>query len=228
MYCTECGVRNEDTDQVCANCGAALPWAVEIGRRDGPAWEKSTRVFDLGAMYETVRDVLFHPTDTFSKMAREGGLGDPVLFYVILGTVFGWVGLLWDWLLPSLSPGLAPGGLLVLAVLFPLVLLLSWAVSSAVTHLFLMLVGGAQHGFETTARVVAYASGSTAIFAVVPFCGSFIQMIWALVVWIIGLARAHDTTTGRTLVAVLLLPLFLFCVIFALFTVLTPNLPPIR
>ena len=228
MYCAECGTRNDDSDQVCAHCGVALPRVVEIEERDGPAWEKRTGVLDLGAMYETVRDVLFRPSYTFSKMAREGGLGGPILFYLILGTVSDWVGLIWDWLFPSLAPALLPGGLLLMVVLLPIVLLLSWVVSSAIAHLFLMLVGGAQRGFETTARVVAYGSGSASIFAAVPFCGSFIQMIWVLVVWIIGLARAHETTTGKTLVAVLLLPLILLCVIFALSTALTPNLPRTR
>jgi hypothetical protein len=45
---------------------------------------------------------------------------------------------------------------------------------------------------------------------IVPVCGSLIVGIWGLVLYCIGLARTHETDTGRAVLAVLL-PLILCC-----------------
>jgi len=85
---------------------------------------------------------------------------------------------------------------------------------SAIVHLFLMLVGGANTGFASTVRVVAYSS-TVQIVQVIPLCGGTIAAVWALVLYIIGLAIAHRTTQGKSALAVLL-PLALCCVCVAI------------
>jgi hypothetical protein len=45
---------------------------------------------------------------------------------------------------------------------------------------------------------------------VIPFCGGLIAGIWKIVLYCIGLARAHETDTGRAVIAVLL-PLIICC-----------------
>jgi hypothetical protein len=45
---------------------------------------------------------------------------------------------------------------------------------------------------------------------IVPFCGGLISGIWGLVAECIGLARAHETDTGRAVLAVFL-PLIVCC-----------------
>ncbi len=73
-----------------------------------------------------------------------------------------------------------------------------------------MIVGGANKTFETTYRVFAYTSGSTALIGLVPICGGIVAGIWAIVCEIIGLREAHETTTGKAVVAILL-PVIVCC-----------------
>src|SRR5439155_10000744 len=89
-------------------------------------------------------------------------------------------------------------------ILVPLVVALSAFVSSAILHLCLMLVGGAKQPFETTFRVVCFAGGSTNPLLVIPICGGLIGAIWKIVLYCIGFARAHETDTGRAVLAVVL------------------------
>jgi hypothetical protein len=44
----------------------------------------------------------------------------------------------------------------------------------------------------------------------IPVCGGLISGVWGLVCSCIGLARAHETDTGRVVIAVLL-PLIVCC-----------------
>ena len=55
-----------------------------------------------------------------------------------------------------------------------------------------------------------FAVGSAYPLMIVPVCGGLISGIWCLVVECVGLARAHQTTTGRALLAILL-PLIVCC-----------------
>src|SRR6266542_90051 len=70
--------------------------------------------------------------------------------------------------------------------------------------------GGAKQSFETTFRVVCFAEGSASPLLVIPFCGGLITGIWKVVLYCIGLARSHETDTGRAVIAVLL-PLIVCC-----------------
>jgi hypothetical protein len=73
-----------------------------------------------------------------------------------------------------------------------------------------MIVGGANHSFETTFRVLAFSQGSAGPLQIIPICGGLISGVWALVCNCIGLARAHETDTGRAVLAVFL-PLIVCC-----------------
>src|SRR5207253_8105058 len=88
--------------------------------------------------------------------------------------------------------------------------IISLFILSAITHLFLMIVGGANQSFETTFRVLAFSQGSTGLLQMIPVCGGMIAFVWLLVCNCIGLARAHDTDTGRAVLAVFL-PLIVCC-----------------
>jgi hypothetical protein len=76
----------------------------------------------------------------------------------------------------------------------------------------LLLLGGARGTFETTMRVVAYTMGATSLLQVLPMCGSLLAAVWAVVVNIIGLAQAHEISTGKAAAAVLL-PVVACCVL---------------
>jgi hypothetical protein len=178
----------------------------------------------LEALYETAKLFLTKPNEAFTRMPVLGDLGRPLMYSVI----FGWVGMIaaqiyrlafrgamWS-MLPGMFPGMhRPSFALPLAVNFaimvlaPILILLGIFIGSAIIHLFLMLVGGANSGFTATMRVVCY-SGTTQVLQVIPFCGGLIAVVWTLVLEIVGLTIAHRTTQGKAALAVLL-PLALCC-----------------
>ena len=67
-----------------------------------------------------------------------------------------------------------------------------------------MICGGAKQGYETTLRTYCYVLGSATLFQIIPFCGAQIGGIWGLVCLCIGIAKAHEISTGRAVCAVLL------------------------
>ena len=188
-------------------------------------------------MFSTLWSVLFDAPKAFRRMIRDAGLGGPILYFLILGTIFGWVGMMWEAMfsaaLGDMGAAFGMGGSemqqymaaydtplfrVAQALFLPAFLLIFYFIIAAVLHLMMMIVGGANQPFETTARVLAYASGSTAIFQILPVCGGLIGLVWSLVVNIIGLAEAHETTMGRAVAAVLL-PVFLCCLCIVLLSV---------
>src|SRR5206468_5916329 len=89
----------------------------------------------------------------------------------------------------------------------PITLLIALYLVSGVTHLFLLMMRGAKHGFATTSRVFAF-SYSPQLFTVVPVLGGLVAFFWMITLAIIGLREAHETDGAKAAVAVLV-PLFL-------------------
>jgi len=197
--------------------------------RTGPPWEKRDELGFFTAVFETVKGILLNPTHTFADMKTEGGLGTPIIYALILGSIGGIIGLIWQGLFSSILSilrGSLIGGagyeefvalstlsvirFIISAILTPLFVVVGLFISSGICHLCLMIVGGANKEFETTFRVFAYTIGSVALIQIVPICGGLIAGVWALVCEIIGLREAHETTTGKAVLAVLL-PFIVCC-----------------
>lgn len=188
---------------------SALPW-------EDPSYPR------LEALYETAKLVLFYPREAFARMGPEVSLGKPILFAIILGWVGLLVGQIYQWVFRSMLASLMPGffgrqdlffskvASLVTVLTAPVWILLGLGVITLIIHLFLLLYGGAQRGLETTFRTLAYTE-ATYIFQVIPVVGGMIAVLWWLFVSILGLAQAHQTTTGRAAGAVLT-PFLLCCV----------------
>jgi hypothetical protein len=83
-------------------------------------------------------------------------------------------------------------------------------IGSALLHVCLMLVGGANRPFETTFRVACFTAGAANLFSMIPMCGGLIAAVYTIVLECIGLSRAHQTTTGKALMAIFL-PLIVCC-----------------
>jgi hypothetical protein len=227
----------EPPERFCPNCGGLIEAAAappppipqsppEAARRATP-WERRGPLGLAPAAVETTRQVLFGPGSFFASMPVSGGIGDPLgygmlvgslgvivaalyqaLFRVMLGSTlagFGDRGPLAR-ILPMLEGGV---GLIFQVVLGPIFVLIGMFVLSALYHLFLMMLGGARRDFEATFRVVAYCQAASA-FLLIPFCGNFVAAVWGLVIAIIGLAEAHEIGKG-TAAAAVLLPFVLIC-----------------
>src|SRR6266536_3706067 len=188
--------------------------------RSGLPWDERQTKGLLNAFIETLQMVLRKPVAAFTAMQRQGGLGEPLLYAIIGGTFGGVFAINYNFALRSVgSFGDRHGamehlfggiGWIFLLVLTPLFVAIGMFVVSAILHVCLMIVKGAKQSFETTFRVVCFAEGSASPLLVIPFCGGVITGIWKIVLYCIGLARAHETDTGRAVIAVLL-PLIVCC-----------------
>ena len=210
--------------------GGELPGGDEP-ERTGPAWEQRAQLGFFPAIGQTMKAVLLEPGRTFENMRRTGGFGTPLGFEVLLGTVGGLLSLIYEFafkidvsqfLPPEFRQDPSPllttyrhyfliGG----AIAMPLLMIVSTFVSSGIWHLSLMICGGARQPFETTFRTNCYAMGSASLFSMLPVCGSWIGLVWALVCMCIGLARTHEIHTGRAVAAVLL-PALVCCLLYLL------------
>ena len=204
--------------------------------RDGPPWENRASLGLFNVILETIKGVLFEPAATFAHMKREGGLAAPLQYGLLAGSVGAYAGVVYNLISNQLQTQviktsdlsnanmpfqLGGGGfhlgaaglvfaLLLALFLVPLALAIVSFIHAAILHLCLMLLGGANQPFETTYRVVCYSFGSTAVFQLIPICGSMIGGVWNIVVTSIGIAKAHEISTGKAVLAVLL-PLICCC-----------------
>jgi hypothetical protein len=233
MFCPHCGKEVADDQLFCHHCGsrlreenatAPLEEVVAPGEagRERTAWEdRETRGF-FGGLFRTLNDALFRPSEFFRKMPVSGGLTDPLLYGLILGMVGIMFSYLWQIVTRGSMQGMIPGmqatagpdilrggGLALMAFFSPFFIIIGMFVSAGILHVCLMLVKGTKADFEGTFRVVAYGYSAN-IFMVIPFCGGLLTVVWALVLSIIGLREAHETTGGKAAFAVFL-PAILCC-----------------
>ncbi len=224
MFCPHCGKEIAEGQAFCHHCGLKVsePAPGAGGRVKTPWEDRETQGF-FGGLFKTLKDALFSPTDFFKKMPVTGGLTEPLLYALIIGMVglmfmYVWQILLQGTMQSYMTPEMkaASGyhlfqgiGIAVLAVLTPFLIILGLFISSGILHLFLMMVKGTRAGFEATFRAVSY-SYSPYIFMIIPFCGNFIAGIWTMVLLIIGLKEAHETTGGKSAFAVLF-PIIVCC-----------------
>lgn len=197
------------------------------GQRDASV-DSSTAEFDyrdpVQSFTNTVVGVVTRPVGFFSGMARQGDYVNPLVFLLINFEIFalasGVSGLLGSLITPDqtfLGAGL---NLVLLLVLAPIVGAVIVFVSAAIYHLVAYLVVKPEtSGFEATFRVLAYSSGVIMLpFAAVAFVGwvpvlgailnivaSFAVTVYALFLTVIGMREAHETTTGRA-VLIMLIP----------------------
>ncbi len=178
-------------------------------------WEDMASLGFFTAFFRTMKQVLFSPTAFFRNMPVNKGMGSPLLYGVIISFFGTTIGLLEQFALSGLMGSSSQvegmGGvnffqtafLLIYAFFLPIIIAVGLFIGSAIFHICLLIVGAGKRGFETTFRVLSYASSSQA-FALVPFLGGFIIVIYNLVLWTIGFRESHHTTTGRAFIAVLL------------------------
>jgi len=200
-------------------------WPGEPPPPQGPAaaplpWEDPGQPF-LEALFETAKLFVTAPGEAFARMRVTGDLGRPLMYAVI----FGWIGIIasqaydlafrgamWQFM-PGMDRGagfaLPVAWSFALMILAPVFVLLGLFLWSAILHVALLVLGGAQGGFGATIRTLCY-TGTTSILNVIPFCGGFIGGIWGLVLAVIGLSKAHGISQGKAILAVLL-PLLLCC-----------------
>ena len=197
-----------------------------VAPRSGLPWDQRHTIGFFNAFVQTVSMILTRPTEAFTVMRTEGGIGDPLLFGVIGGSIgviiwtlftamfhsLGWAAALSQRNSLDQMMGMSLGGamLIVRLIMVPIFIAIGLFIWSALVHIFLMMAGGANKTFETSFRALSYSYGATALFSIVPCCGPWIALVWGLVADCIGIARSHETDMGRAVMAVLL-PVVVCC-----------------
>lgn len=180
-------------------------------------WPPSSGESALTSFFETWKQSTFSPTEFFRDFPA-GGLGSALLYYLIVGVIASAFDAIWGMLagLAQSSIVAALGGQMdaaealfgiwspIIGFFFsPFFLVLQLFFLAVVFHVTLIIVGGANRDFKTTARVLCFAY-SPRLFAILPFLGGLIGGIWIMVTTIIGLKEAHRTDTWRAVIAVFL------------------------
>jgi len=197
--------------------------------RLGLPWDDRDSLGFIHAFFGTMKLILMEPAKAFSMMQRQGGLGGPLLFAMTSGWIGGAAALFYNFIFQtlvnqstdskSLSAGI-PGFLsgegittpmfIIMLIFLPAFLAAGIFIASGITHLSLMLLGGAKQPFETTVRVACFSVGATALLQLLPICGGTAYVIWNITAQCIGITKAHEISTAKSVSAVLL-PMILCC-----------------
>lgn len=200
-------------------------------------WEDPGRSFFDG-LFETVKLFATAPGEGFRRMPVTGGIGRPLFYSIVVGWVSIAVAVFWNVLLQGLwmpflesaedlagmgaMYGLTIGWGLMMVVLAPLFVIIGVFIAAAVLHLMLLIVGGANAGFEATVRVVCYTQ-TAQLAGIIPFCGGIITLVWTVILYVTGFTTAHRTTQGKAVLAVLL-PVVLCCIMGVVFALVIGGL----
>ncbi len=220
--CPSCGVAAEPGDQTCVYCGAQMdtptqgPALTHGFREPGSAdddddyedekncpWEDRESYGTINAFIQTASNCLFNPSYFFSHLPIDKGMVNPILFSIFSMLT----GILFSYVWTSLYYG--TGGIFYFFLAIPFIMVIG-GISIAIflfiwgglVHLALTIAGGAKEGFEATFRSVSYSS-VTQVFNAIPVIGS-IASLWGLVLTVIGLRETHKTSTGKSILAVVL------------------------
>jgi len=175
-------------------------------------------------------ECLVSPDRFFARVSWEMPFVRPLLYYLILTILAGLLGLFWFVWGPwgaAEELGLTLELQLLSFFLTPFVVLLVLGFVSLVQHLFVVFLAPGRRGLGATATVLCYASGVGLVTAALPpalgftgpvpgmlgatylaiyFMIALVAQAWSVVILVIGLRRAHSTTTGRA-TAIVLLPM---------------------
>ncbi len=144
-----------------------------------------------------------------------------LLFSLVFGSMFGQLG--------TMMGGGATGGIAMFMMLF-IFGIIGLFISGAIFHIFVYIVGG-RKGLSQTIKAVMYGSTPGLLFGWIPIIG-MIAGIWSLVLEVIGIRQLHETTSGKAILAVVIMLVilglfaFILAAVIATFVVgLTGGMP---
>ena len=168
---------------------------------------------------ERIKGFLFSPSATFDA-SKEDTLGDAFKYfivilaiYAVIVTIIVTVALSWilNFLATTLPPGTLPpealmfglGGGAVFAVISFIQVFIGEIIGVFIiglwTHIWVYLVGG-RKGIEQTIKALMYGYTPGYLFVWIPV----VNVIWALIVGIIGIRQLHELSTGKAVLAVII------------------------
>jgi hypothetical protein len=189
-------------------------------------WERRTQLGLWNGITQTIKAMMFSPTNIFSTMTVRGGWREPLAFGLLVGSIGSMCSFFWDFLIASsgfikpfwgISASINSPLLFLLFIVFsPLLVTINLIISSTIIHGLLLVVRDGKNRFEATFRVVAY-SQATMVWNIIPFVGGPIGWVWRIIVYIIGLKETHKTSYGRIILAFSIPFALLIVIIFSVF-----------
>ena len=214
LYCPRCQTPISFADQPDSTAALSAEAELQPQLRYKIDWETRTSWLDLVAFWRTTKNILFRPAATFTALNYEAGIRSSMVYLLVYGSLGQIIGRYWFTLL-GIRYGILEGNALdntihfaLTVLLTPIVLLAFVLVVAGLVHLILRILRATRRPFTATFQVMAYASGAISLVNVIPIAGRFIMPIWALVLYFVGLAKAHQTSKTRVFFA-LVAPLVL-------------------
>lgn len=179
-------------------------------------WRDVKIVCLLKDILSTIKNVLFQPTDFFSKLNIIGGFVKPILFVAIART-FGKVVLqLWTSMYFVLLP-LPHGAKLsfpsitkIPIILTPIIAILIILIESLALHFALLIICKRIKSIQGTLKVRCYStSTSVLILNPIPILNVLICFIWEISVIFVGLKQVHGISNVKCALGLLLGYMFL-------------------
>jgi hypothetical protein len=94
-------VIDELAPETAAEAASAVP---ALPAAEGIPWERRAEIGFFPGLFETIRAVLLEPSKAFSAMPITGGLGAPLFFFVLVGSIGGLAGFVYQAVLNSINP----------------------------------------------------------------------------------------------------------------------------
>lgn len=200
------------------------PFAPSGNVRSGPPWEQTEKPL-VGRFVETVVLSYTNTMVLFGDMRRTGGLGAPLLFAIISGTIGMVIGTLPQLLLQvvvlgaeaqrdaaslGMMAGMSVGMAVGLMIAAPLRAILGAFIWSGIYHVMLILFRSAHFPFEATFRAVAYSFSASSLIMALPCCGQHVYLIVSTVFAIIAIMKVQEIS-GVLATAVVVAPLVICC-----------------
>jgi hypothetical protein len=219
----------------------APPAAELVSEPAGTPWERRAEVGFWTGWARTLQQALLEPGKLFASARLDRGAAQ-LGFAVFTASVFWAFGQILERLLlsgqtermrkmlgslsqnPDVSPMLermlemqaqanSPGAVIALAALTPVFTFVMLYLNAGVTHAVAALLGQARRGFAATFAACAYGSAPLVLLAL-PACGSFVAIVWLVVLTGIGMKVTHRISTGGAAASVLVPYVVLCCVTF--------------
>ncbi len=184
----------------------------EKGYDDYIAWENIEKYGFWSALVDTVKKVMFNPTEFFKRLPISGNLTKALVFYLIISEIQAISQVLWSFvgLLKIEDPvkaifgfGISGIASLLMLIFYPIFLTAILFLGSAINHLCLKILKAGKSGFGATFKVVSYSVAPMWL-SIIPFLGAFVGSIWSIVITILGFSSIHNSSIGRVIVAFLL------------------------
>jgi hypothetical protein len=158
---------------------------------------------------EKVKGILTEPSKTFDAL-KEETIGEAIKYYAVIvaiyavlsallfslafGSMFGQLG--------TMMGAGATGAIVMFMIMF-IFGIIGIFISGAIFHIFVYIVGG-RKGLSQTIKAVMYGSTPGLLFGWIPIIG-IIAGIWSLVLEVLGIRQLHEITTGKAIMAVVIM-----------------------